>query len=75
MDDLNLWPCLSGGVKFTKTADSDKYLYSGYGNIIYPGLSYSLSGGNRFGKNVVIFGVDNSSSVHIYKKERHFNSW
>ena len=78
IDNENLWhlrSCLSGGgVKFTKTADPDKHLYSLYGRGFYPGSSYSLSSGNRFGKNVIVFRVDNRSSVHIIKTERHRNS-
>ena len=34
--------------------------YSGYGT----------GNGSRFGKNVVIFGVDNSSSVHTNNREK-----
>ena len=36
--------------------------------------SFSFLGGG-FGQNVIIFGVDMSSSVHIDNKKRHFNSW
>ena len=28
-----------------------------------------------FGQNVIIFGVNMSSSVHIDNKKRHFNAW
>lgn len=32
--------------------------------------TFSLSNGSRFGKNVVIFGVDMSSSSHIDNKKK-----
>ena len=35
---------------------------------------FSLSDGS-VGKNVIIFGVDMSSSVHIDNKEKHLYSW
>ena len=54
--------------------DIDKYKYSGYGigfdmkgNFLFPTV--------RFGKNVINFGANMSSSVHVDKKEkRHFDS-
>ena len=50
--------------KLTKNADSDKYSYSGYGIRFGTCGSFSLLDGNRFGKNVIKFGVDKSSSEH-----------
>ena len=45
-----------------KNSDKEKYMYSGYG------ISFDGTGegnfGNEFARNVVIFGVDNSSSSH-----------
>ena len=62
--DLNtgftLEGCLFGAVKLTKNADPDKYSYSGY-NIGFVSRSH-VSILNTCGKNVIIFGVDNSLS-------------
>ena len=54
---------LLGSVKLTKNADIDKYGYSGYGNGFDRETSFSL--GDEIGKNVIIFGVDMSSSRKI----------
>ena len=35
----------------------------------------SISDGSGFGKNVIIFGADTSSSVHVDNKEKIFDSW
>ena len=53
--------CLFGSVKLTKNADIDKYGYSGYGIGFDRNTSFSV--GNEIGKNVIIFGVDMSSSA------------
>ena len=58
--------CLFGAVSLTKNADSDKYKHSGYGIGLDRGSVYSV--GNGFGRNVIIFGVDMSSSVHVDNK-------
>ena len=55
--------CLFGAVSLTKNADIDKYKYSGYGIGFDRGSVYSV--GNGFGRNVIIFGADMSSSVHV----------
>ena len=55
---------LFGAVSLTKNADADKYKYSGYG-IAFDGKgSFSFPGG-RYGQNVIIFGADTNSSLHI----------
>ena len=59
---------LFGAVSLTKHADFDKYKYSGYG--IGFDRKGKFSFGNGFGKNVIIFGVDMSSSPHIGNKRR-----
>ena len=56
---------LSGDVKLTRNADPDKYSYSGYGTAFDLNGTFSLSDGKEFGKNVIIFGLDNSSSVPV----------
>ena len=73
-DDSKLENCLFGAVTLTKNADDiDKYRYSGYGTGFDRKSHFSfLSGG--FGQNLIIFGVDMSSSVHVDNKKRHINS-
>ena len=58
-----------GAVSFTKHADIDQYKYSGYGigfdrhgRFSFPGI--------RFGRNVIIFGGDMSSSPRIDNKKK-----
>ena len=53
--------CLLASVKLTKNADIDKYGYSRYGIGFDRETSFSF--GNEVGKNVIIFGVDMSSST------------
>ena len=60
--------CLFGSVKLTKNADIDKYGYSGY--VIGFDRETSFSFGNDFGKNVIIFGVDMSSSTKIDSRKK-----
>ena len=67
--DFTLKDCLFGGVKLAKNADPDKYLYSGYSIGIDLRLEISLPDGS-VGKNVIICGVDMSSSVHIDNKKK-----
>ena len=47
-----------------KSAHIDKYGYSGHGIVFDRRSSFSFPGGG-FGKNVLIYGVDMSSSAHI----------
>ena len=56
--------CLFGGVKLAKNSDPDKYVNSGYGTVFDSRSEFSLPDGS-VGENVIIFGVDMSSSVHI----------
>ena len=65
--DFTLGNCLFGGVKLTKNADPDKYSYSGYGIGFDSCIEYSLLDGS-VDKNVIIFGTDTSTSVHIDNK-------
>ena len=56
--DFVLGNPLFGAVKLTKnTNDFDKYKYFGYGSGCDARRSFSLSDGNGFGKNVIIFGA------------------
>ena len=59
--------CLFGAVSLTKNADIEKYRYSGYEIGFDRGGLYLLPSG-RFGRNVIILGVDMSSSVHVDNK-------
>ena len=54
----------------SKNADIDKYGCSGYGIGFYRRSSSSFPGG-RFGQNVLIFGVDMSSSTQIDNKKKY----
>ena len=73
-DDPILKNCLFGAVTLTKNADIDKYGYSGYGIGFDRRTSFSFPGGG-LGQNVLVFGVDMSSSVHIDNKKRYISSW
>lgn len=55
---------LFGAVRENKNANPDKYVYSGYGTGFDARSAFSFSSGNRFCKYLVIFGVNNSSSVY-----------
>ena len=68
-NDPTLRNCLFGAVTWTKNADIDKYGYSAYGIGFDRRSSFSFPGG-RFGQNVLIFGVDMSSSAHIDNKKK-----
>ena len=59
--------CLFGAVTLTKNANIDKYRYSGYGIGFDTRSSFSFPVGG-FGQNIIIFGVDMSSSPHIDNK-------
>ena len=69
VNDPPLKNCLLGAVTLTKNADIDKYGYSGYGIGFDRGSRFSFPGGG-FGQNVLIFGVDMSSSPHIDNKKK-----
>ena len=60
--------CLFVSVNLTKNADIDKYRYSGYG--IGFDRQSSISIGNETGKNVMILGVDMSSSTKIDNRKK-----
>ena len=60
---------LFGSVKLTKSSGIDKYGYSGYGiGFDRKGFFSHPSGGT--GKNVIIFGVDMSSSTKIDNRKK-----
>ena len=68
-NDPTLKNCFFGAVTLTKNADVDKYRYSGYGIGFDRRSSFSFSSGG-FGQNILIFGVDMSSSAHIDNKKK-----
>ena len=67
--DFTLKDFLFGGVKLAKNADPDKYVYSGYIIGFDSRSEFSLPDGS-VGKNVIIFGVDMSWSVHSNDKKK-----
>ena len=69
--DFALKNCLFGAVKLTKKTDIDKYKYSGYG-IRFDSSVKFLFPSVKFAQNVIIFGVDMSSFVHVDNKKKTF---
>ena len=59
--------CLFRAITLTKNTDIEKYRYSGYGIGFDRKGSFSFPGGG-FGKKLIIFGVDMSSSIHADNK-------
>ena len=72
-NDPTLKNCLFGAVTLTENTDIDKYRYSGYG-IGFDRKSSILFPGGGFGQNVLILGVDMSSSSHIDNKKKDISS-
>ena len=62
---------LVGPVILTKNANFDKYQYSGYGIGFDRRGSFLFQVGG-FGRNLITFGVDMSSSVYIDNKKKTF---
>ena len=67
--DPTIKDCLFGAVTLTKNGDIEKYKYFGYGIGFDRRSSFSFPSG-RFGKNVLIFGADMSTSIHIDNKNK-----
>ena len=66
--DYTVQNALFGGVKITKnTTDTSKHKYEGYGICFDEGGTFSKGGSNN-GRNVLIFGVHESSLVHANNK-------
>ena len=70
-NDPTVRSSLFGVVRLTKNADIDKYGYSGYGIAFDRRGSFSFPGGG-FASNVINFGLDMSSSIHVDNKKRTF---
>ena len=65
--------CLFGAIKVTKpgvTTDTDKYIYSSYGLGFDSSGQFSRPQGGMT-RNIIIFGVDLSSSVHATNKTQN----
>ena len=58
-----------GAVKLVKNADVDEYKYSGY--VIGFERHGNFSVANGFNRNVIIFGVDISSNLHVDSKKKY----
>ena len=67
--DHTIKNCLFGAVTLTKNAYIEKYKYSGYGIGFDRRSSFSCTGGG-FGQNVLIFGADMSTAIHIDNKKK-----
>ena len=59
-NNFKLKNCLFGALSIVKNSDKEKYVYSSYGVTFDSACSWSFD--NDTAKNVIIFGVDNSSS-------------
>ena len=66
-DTFTVQNALFGAMQITKNADTSKYKYKGYGICFDEGGSFS-KGNISNCKNVLIFGVDESSLVHANNK-------
>ena len=62
--DPTIKNCFFRAVTLTKNADIGKYRYSGYGIEFDRRSSFSFPGCG-FAQNIIIFGVDMNSSIHI----------
>ena len=65
--DFALSNCLFGSVKLNKNTDLDKYKYTGYDIGFDSRLEFLFTDGS-YGKNIINFGDDMSSSVHVDNK-------
>ena len=68
--DFTVTDCHRIFSKLTKNADLDKYKYTSYSTGFDSCLDILFTDGS-YGKNVINFGVDMSSSVHVNNKGRH----
>ena len=68
--DFTLDDCLFGAVKLTKNVNPNKYEYSSHSKGFNVRLQFSLLHG-EWSLNVIIFGVDNSSSVHADHRKKY----
>ena len=66
-DTFTIKNALFGAMEITKNADTSKYKYKGYGICFDEGETFSKGNINN-GRNVLIFGVHESSLVHANNK-------
>ena len=66
---IRILHCLFGSVKLTKNADPDKYVYTSYGIGSDSRSEFSWRDSSIW-KNVIIFGADMSSFVHIDNRRK-----
>ena len=66
-DTFTVQNALFGAMEITKNADTSKYNYKGYGICFDEGGTFSKGNINN-GRNVLIFGVSESSLVHAINK-------
>ena len=66
---LNITNSLFCVLKLEENADIDKWKYFGYGIGFDRSWIFSLASG--FGKNIIIFGADMSSSEHVDNKKKY----
>ena len=66
-DTFTIQNALFGAMEITKNADTSKYAYKRYGICFDEGGTFSKGNINN-GRNVLIFGVDESSLVHANNK-------
>ena len=59
-----------GASIIVKNSDKEKYVYSGYGITIDSASSWSFD--NDTARNVIIFGIDNSSPSHAENRKNNF---
>ena len=64
---LTIQNTLFGAMEITKNADTSKYKYKGYGLCFDEGGTFNMGNINN-GRNVLIFGVDESSLAHSNNK-------
>ena len=69
-NNFKLKNCFFGATNVRKNSDKSKWAYTGYGIVFDGGGSWSF--GNDFVRNVIIFGVDNSSSSHTDNHKNNF---
>ena len=62
--------CLFGATDIVKNSDKEKYVYSGYGITFNSTDWWSFH--NDTARNVITFGVDNSSSSHADNHKNNF---
>ena len=70
-DTFTIQNALFGAMEITKNADTSKYAYKGYGICFDEGGTFSKGNINN-GRNVLIFGVDESSLVHANNKANKY---